>query len=97
MGWAIATGTSSHSFFLISFLFLSNIATKYAYKFSKGCAQLFRSYVALVGNGMDNSYRYELWVIFLNLFFILFKYSYEICIQVFEMLRSAIPKLCHFR
>ena len=36
-GWYIATGTSSWAFFLIIFLFFSNIATKYAYQVSKGC------------------------------------------------------------
>ena len=36
-GWYIATGTGSWAFFLIIFLFSSNIATKHAYKVSKGC------------------------------------------------------------
>ena len=43
MWWAIATGTSSCSFFLILYSFCSSIAMKYAYDVSKGCAQPLES------------------------------------------------------
>ena len=45
IGWIITSGASFHSFLLILFLTCSTVATKYAYKFSKGCAQRFPSYI----------------------------------------------------
>ena len=79
--------------FLDSFLFCSNIATKYACQFSKGCSQPFRSYITKDRQWMENFYRYKFLLVFLNSFFILIYYTYGISLQNLKGLHPTISKL----
>ena len=78
----MSAGMSFYLFFLIHFLFCSNIATKYVCKAVPSASQV----TLILENQLKNVYRYEFLLIFFNSFFILLYYSYTICLKRFKYL-----------
>ena len=91
-GCTFSGGASFSYFSLIPFSFYCILATKYACQFSKGCAGFFSSYNMFSGNSAVPSLEVR---VFLNSFFILLYFIYEICVPIFERLRRFFLKLQH--
>ena len=92
-----SAGTSFYSFSLIIFLFCSTIATKFTYQCSKGGVQPFASNSTLGVKWEGNLCRYEFLLVFFDSCFILFYYSHEIHLPIFETWRAAVRKLQDFK
>ena len=66
---------------------------KCTYKFSEGCVPRLRGYIKCCRSWLNNSYRYEFLLVFLNSFFKLLYYSYEMHVQIFRRLRPTDTRL----